>query len=180
MGRSVLAMFLAASLTLPSAATWAEAPLVGFGDVTLGQPFKDLSAAHKLAKSAQWKAETAELYEDAERQQIAGLTFSISYELKDGAVTVISLRAENDTGVVSCQEKFGELSALLAKKYGAFDHPPSRTVNGATTELYVVKTYADRYIVLDICALDGSAGRLCTTSLRYGLGKSSYGNADKL
>jgi hypothetical protein len=179
MDRPALVIALAAGLTIAGAAQ-ADEPLVGFGDVKLGESFAALSAAHKITQSKGWKAGSNELYDDADVQEIAGLAFSVSYQAKAGAVAAIGLRAANDTDFVGCLSKFRELASVLTAKYGNFDHPASQTTKGTTTDVYVVKSFADRYISLAITAVDGGAAKTCTTSIVYGLGKSILSNVDKL
>jgi hypothetical protein len=179
MERPALVIALVAGLPIAGAAQ-AEQPLVGFGDVKLGQSIEALNAAHKITRSKSWEAGTNELYDDADVQEITGLAFSVWYQAKSGAVATIGLRAANETDFVGCLNKFHELESVLTAKYGNFDHPASQTTKGTTTDVYVVKSFADRYVSLAISAVDSGSAKTCTTNIVYGLGKSIFSNVDKL
>src|SRR5882724_6679775 len=141
-------------------------PLVGYGDVALGEPVGELRQTHSIVKICCQGGST--IYVDAERQHIAGKEFTVTYLVEGGTVRLIALRADYLTGdMARCMGGLDTLAELLARKYGKFDGRPEMTTDHpGVVGLKAIKSWSDRR--LDVRAdYDPKAGLDCVLFASY-------------
>jgi hypothetical protein len=144
-------------------------PLLGFGDVELGQSVRQLLDSHQLVEI------TPRFYDDTEKQVINGRPFSVGYgTTRAGTIEQIRLAADYKASEPDCRNQFDSLAQMFAKKYGAFDGPPKeRTVaigDGKLSSGRVLKTYGDRWLGVSWLSFGSTGDNRCQMFVHLGLG----------